>query len=367
MPRRRYAPMPSAPMAKTLVTGATGFIGSHLVRALAEPRRRAAPAGPARRPTLRRSRGRVRAGHRRHHRPPRGPARRRGRRSRLPRRRQDLAADRGPRRGLRGQRRRHPDRHRGGAARPASSGSSTPPRSRRSARRRRRHAPTRRRRSRSARSASPTSTPSTRPRSEALRVAAHGPRRRDRQPDLHARPRRPDRHVDVDAASAGSCSAGSPPTSTAASTSSTFATSPPGHLLADEKGRGGERYILGGRNFTMQRLFADLSRICGVPVPPLRLPPRLAVGGAQVSELLGLRTRARVERRAGVALVDLLAGQGEARARVLAAAARGDPRGDPRDDEGAARRPGRRRSRAGRSRARDRRPGERIAARLLPR
>ena len=61
-----------------------------------------------------------------------------------------------------------------------------------------------------------------------------------------------------------------------------------GEMLADEKGRSGERYILGGRNFTMQRLFADLSRISGVPVPPLRLSPRLAVGGAQVSEMLGL-------------------------------------------------------------------------------
>ena len=36
-----------------------------------------------------------------------------------------------------------------------------------------------------------------------------------------------------------------------------------GHLLADEKGEPGERYILGGRNFTLQRLFADLSRISG--------------------------------------------------------------------------------------------------------
>lgn len=61
-----------------------------------------------------------------------------------------------------------------------------------------------------------------------------------------------------------------------------------GHLLADAKGERGERYILGGRNFTLQRLFADLSRICGVPAPPVKLPPRLAVGGAVVSEQLGL-------------------------------------------------------------------------------
>ncbi|HET6832039.1 MAG TPA: NAD-dependent epimerase/dehydratase family protein, partial [Solirubrobacterales bacterium] len=61
-----------------------------------------------------------------------------------------------------------------------------------------------------------------------------------------------------------------------------------GHLLADERGRRGERYILGGRNFTMQRLFADLSRISGVPVPPLRLSPWIATGGAQAAEAVGL-------------------------------------------------------------------------------
>ena len=32
-----------------------------------------------------------------------------------------------------------------------------------------------------------------------------------------------------------------------------------GHLLADEKGESGERYILSGRNFTLDRLFADLA------------------------------------------------------------------------------------------------------------
>ncbi len=61
-----------------------------------------------------------------------------------------------------------------------------------------------------------------------------------------------------------------------------------GHLLADESGGRGERYILGGRNFTMQRLFADLSRISGVPGPALRLPPQMAIGGARLSEQLGL-------------------------------------------------------------------------------
>jgi dihydroflavonol-4-reductase len=59
-----------------------------------------------------------------------------------------------------------------------------------------------------------------------------------------------------------------------------------GHLLADERGRIGERYILGGRNFTFDRLFADLGRLSGIE-PPVKLPQRaarvaaglLAVGG----------------------------------------------------------------------------------------
>jgi dihydroflavonol-4-reductase len=37
-----------------------------------------------------------------------------------------------------------------------------------------------------------------------------------------------------------------------------------GHLLADERGVVGERYILGNRNFTLDRLFADLGRLSGV-------------------------------------------------------------------------------------------------------
>ena len=40
-----------------------------------------------------------------------------------------------------------------------------------------------------------------------------------------------------------------------------------GHLLADEVGKVGERYILGNRNFTLDRLFADLARLSGVEPP----------------------------------------------------------------------------------------------------
>lgn len=61
-----------------------------------------------------------------------------------------------------------------------------------------------------------------------------------------------------------------------------------GHLLADERGESGERYILGGRNFTMQRLFADLARISGVEPPTLRVGRGLAVRGAELAATVGL-------------------------------------------------------------------------------
>jgi len=44
------------------------------------------------------------------------------------------------------------------------------------------------------------------------------------------------------------------------------------HLLADELGQVGERYILGNRNFTFDRLFADLARLSGVEAPAVKLP-----------------------------------------------------------------------------------------------
>jgi dihydroflavonol-4-reductase len=56
-----------------------------------------------------------------------------------------------------------------------------------------------------------------------------------------------------------------------------------GHLLADAKGEPGERYILGGRNFTLDRLFADLSRLSGVEPPALKLPSGLAAAGAELA------------------------------------------------------------------------------------
>jgi dihydroflavonol-4-reductase len=59
-----------------------------------------------------------------------------------------------------------------------------------------------------------------------------------------------------------------------------------GQILADERGRPGERYILGNRNFTLDRLFADLGRITGVEPPALKLPLPGALALARTLETL---------------------------------------------------------------------------------
>jgi len=45
-----------------------------------------------------------------------------------------------------------------------------------------------------------------------------------------------------------------------------------GHWLAAEKGRTGERYILGGENVSMKRMLDLLAEITGLPAPRVRLP-----------------------------------------------------------------------------------------------
>jgi dihydroflavonol-4-reductase len=54
-----------------------------------------------------------------------------------------------------------------------------------------------------------------------------------------------------------------------------------GMLLADERGVPGERYILGNRNYTWDRLFADLARLSGIEPPALRLPVPAALALAE--------------------------------------------------------------------------------------
>ena len=58
-----------------------------------------------------------------------------------------------------------------------------------------------------------------------------------------------------------------------------------GHLLAEAKGRVGEKYILGHQNMTLADIFARLAAISGVPAPRWRLPYAPILGLAYLNEL----------------------------------------------------------------------------------
>ena len=45
-----------------------------------------------------------------------------------------------------------------------------------------------------------------------------------------------------------------------------------GHILAAERGRVGEKYILGNRDMTLKEILDALSRLTGIPSPRIRLP-----------------------------------------------------------------------------------------------
>jgi dihydroflavonol-4-reductase len=64
-----------------------------------------------------------------------------------------------------------------------------------------------------------------------------------------------------------------------------------GHLLAFERGRIGERYILGGENLSLQELLAAVAGLTGRRVPRIKLPRGplfpLAFGAEAVARLTG--------------------------------------------------------------------------------
>ena len=64
-----------------------------------------------------------------------------------------------------------------------------------------------------------------------------------------------------------------------------------GHLLAMEKGQPGQRYILGNRNMTLKEILEILAGVSGRPAPTLRLPHAVALGVAAVSTLSSRLTR----------------------------------------------------------------------------
>lgn len=72
-----------------------------------------------------------------------------------------------------------------------------------------------------------------------------------------------------------------------------------GHLLAAERGRAGERYLLGARNMTLREILAALAAITGRRAPRVRIPYAaarlLAAIEEPVARLTGREPRASVE------------------------------------------------------------------------
>jgi dihydroflavonol-4-reductase len=59
-----------------------------------------------------------------------------------------------------------------------------------------------------------------------------------------------------------------------------------GHLLAAEKGRLGERYILGCENFTLEQILGRLSALSGKPAPTLKIPYAVAYAAGAATTAL---------------------------------------------------------------------------------
>src|SRR5580658_3125558 len=73
-----------------------------------------------------------------------------------------------------------------------------------------------------------------------------------------------------------------------------------GHVAALEKGRSGERYILGGENLTLKQILDKLGLIAGLPSPKVKLPYFIAYAAGAVDEtisgrLLGREPRATID------------------------------------------------------------------------
>jgi dihydroflavonol-4-reductase len=60
-----------------------------------------------------------------------------------------------------------------------------------------------------------------------------------------------------------------------------------GHLLVGEKGKVGERYIIGGENLSLKAFLDILSELSGVPSPKMKVPYALTIIGGLWGELTG--------------------------------------------------------------------------------
>ena len=59
-----------------------------------------------------------------------------------------------------------------------------------------------------------------------------------------------------------------------------------GHVAALEKGRSGERYILGAENLTLKQILDRLAAITGLPSPRVKVPYALALAASVVDEVV---------------------------------------------------------------------------------
>jgi dihydroflavonol-4-reductase len=64
-----------------------------------------------------------------------------------------------------------------------------------------------------------------------------------------------------------------------------------GHLAALERGRSGERYILGGENLTLKQILDNLAAITGLPSPTIKVPYFVALATGVVDEVFTGRIR----------------------------------------------------------------------------
>jgi dihydroflavonol-4-reductase len=64
-----------------------------------------------------------------------------------------------------------------------------------------------------------------------------------------------------------------------------------GHVLAAEKGRIGERYILGGHNIDTKILMSQICEVLGVMPPSLQISMKAALAVAYANEILSLTLR----------------------------------------------------------------------------
>ena len=69
-----------------------------------------------------------------------------------------------------------------------------------------------------------------------------------------------------------------------------------GHVTTLEKGKSGERYILGGENLTLKQILDKLAEITGLPSPMLKLPYIFAYAAGIADEIVTGRLRGREPR-----------------------------------------------------------------------